>query len=115
MYNNFTAKDTLEIISRIGYKALITASKTTYDKNGKEQLKTAIEELFNNKSLLSFTNDDYTRSRLGLVIPKELLKKVIISKLEEKNMNVDSTSLMQLIMEEINVLESNNIKSKIIK
>lgn len=106
MYNNFTPSDTLEIISRIGWKALINVSKITYDKNGEEQLFTAVKELFNDEGLTSFSNDDYARSRLGLVIPPELLKKVIVSKLEENSMNISTISLTQLILEEINKLDN---------
>ena len=105
MYNNFTPRDTLEIISRIGYKALIDVSRITYKKNGEEQLFTAINELFNDGTLVSFSNDDYARSRLGLIIPPELLKKVVVKKLEENEMSISSISLTELILNEINKLE----------
>lgn len=107
MYNNFTPRDTLEIISRIGYKALIDVSKVTYEKNGEEQLFAAIKELFNDGTLVSFSNDDYARSRLGLVIPPKLLKTVIISKLKENGMTTSTISFMQLMLKEINKLDGN--------
>lgn len=112
MYNNFTPASTYEVISRIGWKALVNVSKITYYKNGEEQLFAAIKELFNNEGLLSFSNDDYARSRLGLVIPPELLRKVIVSKLEENNMNISSISLTQLILEEIGKLEEKKVNDR---
>lgn len=112
MYNNFTSNSALEVISRMGWKALINASKNTYDKNGEDQLFTAIKELFNEGTLVSFTNDDYARSRLGLVIPPELLKRVIVSKLEENNMNISSISLTQLILEEMNNLDKKKVNGR---
>ena len=112
MYNNFTPKDTLEIISRIGYKALVDVSMVTYKKNGEEQLFVAIKELFDDGTLVSFSNDDYVRSRLGLIIPPGLLKKVIVSKLEEKGMNISSISLAMLMLDEIKILEDKKVSRR---
>lgn len=107
MYNNFSQNSALKVIYRIGWKALVNVSKNTYEKNGEKQLFTAIDELFDGKGLISFTNDGYARSRLGLIIPSQLLKSVIVCKLTENGMNINSDSLMQLIMNEINKLEDN--------
>lgn len=112
MYNNFTPQSTLEVISRIGWKALINVSRVTYDKNGEEQLFTALKELFNDGKLISFTNDDYARSRLGLIIPPQLLKRVMVSKLEENNKNISSISLAQLILEEIGKLDVKKVNGR---
>lgn len=105
MYNNFSPTDTLEIISRIGWKALVDVSRTTYNKCGEEQLFLAVKELFNGDGMSSFTNDDYARSRLGLVIPPELLRKVMISKLNQNGKSISSISVAELVLEEINVME----------
>lgn len=112
MCNNFTPSDALKVISRIGWKALVEVSRITYNKNGYEQLATAICELYEGKGLLSFTNDGYVRSCLGLVIPPVLLKDVIINKLMEKNMEISSDSLFQLILEEIDTYDKKVNKSK---
>lgn len=112
MYNNFTPNNTLEVITRIGWKALVNVSKITYDKNGEEQLFIALKELFDDGRLISFTNDDYARSRLGLIIPPDLLKSVIVSKLEDNNMDISSISLTKLILEEINNLNEKKVNGR---
>ena len=68
--------------------------------------------MFNEGEMKYFTNDYSSRSRLGLIIPPELLKTVIVGKLEENVMNISSISLMQLIMQEINKLEDNKSNSR---
>lgn len=105
IYDNFTSNDVKNIISDLGWRALIQVSKITYDKYGEDQLFVAIKNLFSDGNIKYFTNDYSSRSRLGLVIPPELLKSVIVNKLEENGMNISTVSLTQLIMEEINKLE----------
>lgn len=112
IYDNFSGDDVNKIISNLGWKALIQVARSTYYKYGEEQLFAAIKNLFNSGDIKYFTNDGSTRSRLGLVIPPELLKNVIVRKLEENNMNISSISLMQLIMQEINKLEDNKSNSR---
>lgn len=107
IHDNFTPEDVKNIISSLGWKALIQASKVTYDKYGEEQLFAAIKSLFNEGEMKYFTNDYSSRSRLGLIIPPELLKTVIVGKLEENVMNISSISLAQLIMQEINKMDDN--------
>ena len=112
IYDNFTSEDVKNIISDLGWKALIQVSRITYDKYGEDQLFAAIKGLFCDGDIKYFTNDYSSRSRLGLVIPPELLKKVIVSKLEENGMNISSISLTQLIMQEISKLEDNKMVSR---
>lgn len=103
--NNFSPNDVKNIVSNLGWKALISASKVTYDKYGEEQLFAAIKNVFNGDGILKFTNDYNVRSRLGLIIPSELLKEVIVSKLNENSMSISTISLMNLVLNEINKLE----------
>lgn len=99
--NNFTKEDIKNIISDLGWKALISASKATYDKYGEKQLLGAIENLFNGNEMNIFTNDYEVRSYLTFIIPPELLKSVIIDKLNENSKNISSVSLYELIFHEI--------------
>lgn len=105
MVNSFSPSKTRNIISNIGWKALIFAAKVTYDKYGEEQLFAAIKNVFNGDGIIEFTNDNEARSRLGLVIPPELLREVITYKLNEKGMSVSSMALTNLVLEEINKLD----------
>lgn len=99
--NNFSSEDVKLIITNLGWRALISASKLTYDKYGENQLYAAIKNIFNSSTISEFTNDNEARSRLGLIIPKELLREVIISKLNENNMDINAISLMKLVLMEI--------------
>jgi len=103
--DNFTPQNVKNIISNLGYNAFISVSKVTYDKYGEEQLYAAVNDLFNDNGIRKFTNDYGARSCLGLVIPSELLKDVLISKLNENGMSISSISLATLVLEEINMLE----------
>ena len=107
IHDNFAPEDVKNIVSSLGWKALIQASRVTYDKYGEDQLFAAIKNLFNDGKIKYFTNDYSSRSRLGLVIPPELLKSVIVSKLEENDMNISSISFTQLIIQKINKLDDN--------
>ena len=106
MVNSFSPLETKNIISDIGWKALIFAAKVTYDKYGEEQLFDAIKNVFNGDGIIEFTNDNEARSRLGLVIPLQLLREVITCKLNERGMSISSMSLMELVLEEINKLDN---------
>lgn len=110
--DNFSADDVKKIISNLGYNAFISASRITYDKYGEEQLFAAIKDLFNGDGLKKFTNDYGARSRLGLVIPYDLLREVIIGKLTENGLNISSISLANFVLDEISRSEEvkNNIE-----
>lgn len=110
--DNFSANDVKKIISNLGYNAFISASRITYDKYGEEQLFAAIKDLFNGDGLKKFTNDYGVRSRLGLVIPYDLLREVIIGKLTENGLNISSISLANFVLDEISRSEEvkNNIE-----
>ena len=110
--NNFSSNDVKRIISELGWKSLISASKVTYDKYGEEQLFAAIKNVFNGEGILEFTNDYEVRSRLGLVVPLELLKEVIVSKLNANDMNINVISFMNLVLDEINKLEEKKINGR---
>lgn len=109
---NFTPLDVKNIISDLGYNAFVYASKVTYDKYGEEQLFAAVKDVFNGVGIKKFTNDNGARSRLGLVIPPELLREVIIGKLNRNDMSISSISLANLVLEEINNLEVNKINGR---
>lgn len=102
VYDNFTSEDVKNIVSILGWKALISAAVATYDKYGEEQLHEAVKNVFNNKGINLFTNDHGVRSCLGLIIPDKLLREVITSKLIEKGQSVSENSFMDLVLEEVN-------------
>lgn len=103
--DNFTSEDVKKIISNLGYNAFISVSKFTYEKYGEEQLFAAIKDLFNGQGIKKFTNDSGGRSRLGLVIPSNLLREVIVNKLNESGMSISCISLSTLVLDEINKTE----------
>ena len=101
--NNFSKEDIKNIISILGWKALVAASKLTYNKYGSEQLINATQKLLDNEEISGFTRDNDVRSYLGLVIPSVLLREVIESKIEENSMELTTESLTDLVLEEIKV------------
>lgn len=101
--NNFTKEDVKKIISDLGWRALISASKITYEKYGEGQLFAAIKNVFSGNGISEFTNDYEVRSRLGIIIPLELLKEVTVSKLNEKNMSISTISFMKLVLREMDL------------
>lgn len=110
--NNFSSTDVKNIISDLGWKAFISASKVTYDKYGEDQLFAAIKNVFNGEGISEFTNDHEVRSYLGLIIPYELLKEVIVSKMHENDMSISTISLANLMLEEINKIEDRKVNGR---
>lgn len=107
IYDNFSSEDVRNIISNIGWKAFITASKVTYDKYGESWLLNAVDKYLKTGQISGFTREQEARGRLGLVIPPELLRQVITYKLEERGMPLSSASLTDLMLEEIGKLDDN--------
>jgi len=101
--NNFSKEDVKNIISVLGWKALVAASKLTYNKYGSEQLISATQKLLDNEGISGFTRDNNVRSYLGLVIPSELLREVIESKIEENSMELTTEKVTDLVLEEIEI------------
>lgn len=101
--NNFSKDDVKNIISILGWKALVAASKLTYNKYGSEQLINATQKLLDNEEISGFTRDNDVRSYLGLVIPSVLLREVIENKILENSMELTTESLTDLVLEEIKV------------
>ena len=101
--NNFTKEDVKNIISILGWKALVAASKLTYNKYGTEQLINATDKLLHSEEISGFTRDNDVRSYLGLVIPSMLLREVIENKMEEKSIELTTESLTDLVLDEIEV------------
>lgn len=110
--DNFKQEDVKNIISGLGWNALISASKATYDKYGDEWLYTAIDNFLKGKGISGFTRDDDARSRLGLVIPTQLLLDVITNKINENGMNFDAFAITSLLMEEINKIDEKRINGR---
>lgn len=114
--NSISKEDFKNIISNLGWSALVSASKITYEKYGDEQLFCAIKTLFSDEDVKLFTNDFDVRSYLAFIIPQKLLKEVIVNKLEDNGMNISDISLASLMIEEISMIEEkNNSKDKIVK
>ena len=105
--NNFPPEYFKSIISNLGWRAFIDALKSTYDKYGEAQMFAAIKDIFSSGSFNKITNDYGVRSRLSLIIPYELLREVIINKLEEKNMSISNISLATLVLEEFGKMDLN--------
>lgn len=105
--NNFTTDYLKTVMSRLGWRAFIAACKCTYDKYGEEQLFSALKDIFCGDGFGKITNDYGVRSRLALSIPYDLLKGVIINKLEENGMSISSISLANLVLDEISKIDLN--------
>lgn len=101
--NNFSKDDVKNIISELGWKAFIAASRSTYNKYGTEQLFSATQKFLDNGEISGFTRDNNVRSFLGLVIPSELLKEVIESKLSENNLDLTTEVACNFVLEEIEI------------
>lgn len=110
--DNFTKENLYDIVCSLGYDSFISASLVTYEKYGEEQLFLAIKMFFAGEGINSFTNDRGVRSRLGLVVPYEILKKKLISKLEEKGLSISSISLAMFVMDEIGNLDKKKNNSR---
>ena len=110
--DNFSPQDVKNIISNLGWNAFLSAAMGTYDKYGEEWLYYAIDNYFKGKGILGFTREGGVRSGLGLVIPPQLLRDVIVNKLEEKSMDISSISLTQLILEEIEKLDEKKVNGR---
>jgi len=107
IYEYFPPERFKYALSCIGWDALVEASRATYSRYGYEWLKNAINGLIINNNLNGFTNKDLNddvvgyRSKLGLVIPLELLKEVAENKLRENGVTFNSVNLTDFIMKEI--------------
>ena len=89
-----------EIISEMGWNALVSAAKETNEKYGKEQVIFGINTLINNHQITGFTNDNNTRSYLGLIIPLNLLIEVIEKKVKEANTELTPDSITSILVVE---------------
>lgn len=99
--DNFSKEDVSQIISKLGWSAFISACKATYDKYGYLQLMEAIKDIFNGVGITKFTNEYDDRSRLGLIIPYDILKETFEAELLEKGYDINVTSLIDLVINEI--------------
>lgn len=97
--DNFSPEDIKRIVSDLGFRAFVFASEVTYDKYGKEQLLEAIEEYLSEEKIVGFTRDNEARGRLGLIIPSELLKEVLASKLKERKETISAKAILNLVLE----------------
>ena len=77
---NFPPSKMKLVISELGWNALMSAIHETYEKYGYDQAIYAIHKFIENNKIDSFTNENSTRSYLGIVIPSELLREVIENK-----------------------------------
>lgn len=98
---DYSSDDIRNIISNLGWKALIAASSDTYHKYGEEQLFGALKKLFADNDIGLFTNQYDSRSRLSLVIPPLLLKSEIVRRLQDNGKSISTISLMEVVMEEV--------------
>ena len=109
---NFAPLDVKNIVSDLGWKAFIAASRVTYDKYGYDWLFEAIVKYLNSEKISGFTRDGDVRSRLGLVIPPSLLRDVITNKLNENGMDIGVVSLTNLVMQEIMKEENKKVNGR---
>lgn len=71
-YDNFR-----EYLISLGKEALLRVCLDTKTKYGDEQLKIALLEAEKTGDMSSFTNENGSRSELGIVLPKKLLKELV--------------------------------------
>lgn len=81
-YDNFR-----DYIMKLGIEALSKVCIETEEKYGNEQLKVALREAEETGNISSFTNMNGSRSELGIVLPKEILKELIERELENQIIN----------------------------
>ena len=110
--DNFAPEDVKNIISDLGWKAFLSASKVTYDKYGSEWLYSAIDKYLNNMGISGFTRDDGVRSRLGLVIPPLLLREKIMNIMFEKGIELNTENLTNLVLEETTMKKNNRTNGR---
>ena len=110
--DNFTKEKFKNIISNLGWNAFLSACKVTCDKYGEEWLYNAIDEYLIGKRISGFTRDGNVRSRLGLIIPTDLLRSVINDKIKQKGVELDTFSVTSMVLEEINKTEKNNVNGR---
>lgn len=100
--DNFSSDDVKNIVSNLGWNAFLSASKITFEKYGEEWLHNAIDNYLKGTGLTGFTRDNGVRSRLGLVIPPQLLYDMIKRKVNDRSMEFNVDSITDLVLYEIN-------------
>lgn len=103
--SKFSPNRMKEIISDLGWNAIISATNTTLKKYGTDQVYYALKKLLDSNDITAFTNENDARSYLGFIIPPELLREVLVNKLRENNYNLTSEAIINLIFNEINERE----------
>ena len=98
---NFSPEKLKLIISNIGLNALISAAYETNKKYERQQVLYGVTKLIENKDIAGFTNDNDTRSYLGLVIPIDLLLEVLKNKTQELNIELTPDNITNYLLEEI--------------
>lgn len=104
---SFPPEKLKKIISEMGWNALISATYETYHKYGYDQSIYAINELLEKNDISSFTNDNSTRSYLGMIIPIELLKNIIKEKLTSLGIDITAGNLADVILKKFKITVSN--------
>ena len=100
-----------KIISDIGFDTLIEASYDTIEARGTRQLEYAIDFLLNEKGLDGFNNTiNYSRSKLGYIIPTSLLIETIKKRVEEEGYNYDLSGVYEMICDFIESKKLNKDK-----
>ncbi|MBQ8193276.1 MAG: hypothetical protein IJZ46_04330 [Bacilli bacterium] len=102
---NFPPYKMKNIISDLGWNAIISASNATLQKYGINQLYYAFNKILNNGGIDGFTNQNNVRSYLGFVIPPELLQEVLSNKARENNFSLTAENITNIIISKINVQE----------
>lgn len=99
--DNFTSDKLKKIITDKGYNAFLKVSFETLEKYGKEQLEYAIKILIGDikgdNKLEGFTNDNDSRSRLGFIIPIDLLLEEIKLQVTKQGLEYNLENIIKLI------------------
>lgn len=103
---NFSPNKLKRLISEMGWHALISATYETYHKYGYDQSIYAINKLLEKDDISSFTNDNSTRSYLGMIIPIELLKNIIKEKLTSLEIDITASNLTDIILKKFQITVS---------
>ncbi len=107
---NFSPQRLKEILTIMGYNALVSASDITLQKYNYEQLNYAINNMFTEGKIDGFTNRDNARSYLGMVGIPKLLSEALAERAGSKGVELTPETISNIIIDEIN--EGINKKSR---
>ncbi len=99
--DNYPPQVLKEIVSQLGFDALLDAAEETLKKYNYEQLVYAVDKLINNQKeqydIDGFTNQNNVRSVLGYIVPGALLVETIKKRIEESGKSYNSEEIANML------------------